>query len=158
MPIAIKPEHQDLAESVRALVKRVAPPEFLHEALETPISNPPPFWRAAAEQGLHCLHLAEAVGGQGYGLLELAVAIAEFGYGAVPGPYVPSAIAAAVISAHDPKAKLLSELATGESIAAIALESELTATRRGDKLVLQGEARCVPAAAQASVLVLPVTV
>ena len=35
MPIAIKPEHQDLAESVRALVKRVAPPEFLHEALET---------------------------------------------------------------------------------------------------------------------------
>ena len=158
MPIAIKPEHQDLAESVRALVKRVAPPEVLHEALETPISNPPPFWRAAAEQGLHGLHLAEAVGGQGYGLLELAVAIAEFGYGAVPGPYVPSAIAAAVISAHDPKAKLLSELATGESIAAIALESELTATRRGDTLVIQGEARCVPAAAQASVLVLPVTV
>ena len=158
MPIAIKPEHQDLAESVRALVKRVAPPEVLHEALETPISNPPPFWRAAAEQGLHGLHLAEAVDGQGYGLLELAVAIAELGYGAVPGPYVPSAIAAAVISAHDPKAKLLSELATGESIASIALESELTATRRGDTLVIQGEARCVPAAAQASVLVLPVTV
>lgn len=158
MPIAIKPEHQDLAESVRAMVKRVAPPEVLHEALETPISNPPPFWRAAAEQGLHGLHLAEAVGGQGYGLLELAVAIAEFGYGAVPGPYVPSAIAAAVISAHDPEAKLLSELATGESIAAIALESALFATRRGDTLVIQGEARCVPAAAQASVLVLPVTV
>ena len=69
MPIAIKPEHQDLAESVQALVKRVAPPEVLHEALETPILNPPPFWRAAAEQGLHGLHLAEAVGGQGYGIL-----------------------------------------------------------------------------------------
>jgi alkylation response protein AidB-like acyl-CoA dehydrogenase len=158
MPIAIKPEHQDLAESVQALVKRVAPPEVLHEALETPISNPPPFWRAAAEQGLHGLHLAESVGGQGYGLLELAVAIAEFGYGAAPGPFVPSTIASALISAHDPEAKLLSDLATGESIGAVALDSDLTATRQGDRLVIQGEARSVPSAAQASLLVLPVAV
>ncbi|MEI7543560.1 MAG: acyl-CoA dehydrogenase [Mycobacteriaceae bacterium] len=158
MPIAIKPEHQDLAESVQALVKRVAPPEVLHEALETPLLNPPPFWRAAAEQGLHGLHLSESVGGQGYGLLELAVAIAEFGYGAVPGPFVPSAIASALISAHDPESKLLAALATGDAIAAAALESELTATRSGDTLVINGEARSVPAAAQASLLVLPVAI
>ena len=158
MPIAIKPEHQDLAESVRALVKRVAPHEFLHEALETPIPNPPPFWRAAAEQGLHGLHLAESVGGQGYGLLELAIAIAEFGYGAVPGPFVPSAIASALIAAHDPKSALLTALAGGDSIAAVALDSDLTATRAGDTLIIRGEARCVPAAAQASVLVLPVAI
>jgi len=158
MPIAIKPEHQDLAESVQALVKRVAPPEVLHEALETPILNPPPFWRAAAEQGLHGLHLSESVGGQGYGLLELAVAIAEFGYGAVPGPFVPSAIASALISAHDPESKLLAALATGDAIAAAALESDLTATRSGDTLVITGEARSVPAAAQASLLVLPVAI
>jgi len=158
MPIAIKPEHHDLAESVQALVKRVAPPEVLHEALENPIGNPPPFWRAAAEQGLHGLHLAESVGGQGYGLLELAVAIAEFGYGAVPGPFVPSTIASALISANDPETKLLSELATGESIGAVALDSDLTATRQGDRLVIQGEARSVPSAAQASLLVLPVAV
>jgi len=158
MPIAIKPEHQDLAESVQALVKRVAPPEVLHEALETPILNPPPFWRAAAEQGLHGLHLAEAVGGQGYGILELAVAIAEFGYGAVPGPYVPSAIASALIAAHDPESKLLAELAAGESIAAVALESDLTATRQGGTLIIRGEARSVPGATQASLLVLPVAV
>ena len=158
MPIAIKPEHQDLAESVQALVKRVAPPEVLHEALETPILNPPPFWRAAAEQGLHGLHLAESVGGQGFGLLELAVAIAEFGYGAVPGPFVPSAIASALISAHDPDFKLLAELAGGDAIAAAALESDLTATRAGDTLVIHGEARSVPAAAQASLLVLPVAI
>ena len=158
MPIAIKPEHQDLAESVQALVKRVAPPEVLHEALETPILNPPPFWRAAAEQGLHGLHLCESVGGQGYGLLELAVAIAEFGYGAVPGPFVPSAIASALISAHDPESKLLASLAAGDAIAAAALESDLTATRAGDTLVIHGEARSVPAAAQASLLVLPVAI
>ena len=40
MPIAITPEHQDLADSVRSLVERVAPSEVLHAALETPIDNP----------------------------------------------------------------------------------------------------------------------
>src|SRR5581483_4278854 len=156
MPIAITPEHHDLAESVRALVERFAPSEVLHEALETPVENPPPYWKAAAEQGLQGVHLAEAVGGQGFGILELAVVLAEFGRGAVPGPFVPSAIASALIAAHDPEAKVLGDLASGATIATYALESSLTATRQGDTLVVRGEARSVPSAAQASALVLPV--
>ncbi|HJT95989.1 MAG TPA: acyl-CoA dehydrogenase [Mycobacterium sp.] len=160
MPIAIASEHNDLADSVRSLVARVAPSDVLHEALETPIPNPPPYWKAAAEQGLQGVHLAESVGGQGFGILELAITIAEFGYGAVPGPFVPSAIASALIAAHDPDAKLLNDLASGNVIAAYAIDSGLTATRHGEGdsagLVIRGEARAVPAAAQASVLVLPV--
>ncbi|WP_197382924.1 acyl-CoA dehydrogenase [Mycolicibacterium mengxianglii] len=158
MPIAINPEHVDLADSVRSLVSRVAPSEVLHEALETPLQNPPPYWKAAADQGLPGLHLAETVGGQGFGILELAIVLAEFGYGAVPGPFVPSAIASALISAHDPEAEQLAGLASGEVIAAYAIDSGLTATRQGDSLVIRGEVRAVPAAAQASVLVLPVAI
>jgi len=158
MPIAITSEHQDLADSVRSLVARVAPSEVLHAALETPIDNPPPYWHAAAEQGLQGVHLAESVGGQGFGILELAVVLAEFGYGAVPGPFVPSAIASALISAHDPEAKALVDLASGAAIAAYALDSGLTATRHGDVLVIRGEVRAVPAAGEASVLVLPVAI
>src|SRR5271157_5171492 len=132
MPIAITSEHQDLAESVRSLVARIAPSEVLHQAMETPIGTPPPYWRAAADQGLQGVHLAESVGGQGFGILELAVVLAEFGLGAVPGPFVPSAIASALISAHDPDAKVLSELASGAAIAAYARDcSALTATRQG---------------------------
>jgi alkylation response protein AidB-like acyl-CoA dehydrogenase len=156
MPIAITPEHKDLADSVRALVERVAPSEVLHAALETPIGNPPPYWQAAAEQGLQGVHLSESVGGQGFGILELAIVIAEFGRGAVPGPFVPSVIASALISAHDPDAKVLGDLASGAAVAAFALESSLTATRQGDALVIRGEARSVPSAAEASLLVLPV--
>lgn len=158
MPIAINPEHQELADSVRSLVARVAPSEVLHEAMETPIENPPTYWQAAAEQGLQGVHLPESVGGQGFGLLELAIVLAEFGYGAVPGPFVPSAIASALIAAHDPNAKVLAELASGAAIGAYALDSGLTATRKGDVLVIRGEVRAVPAAAQASVLVLPVAI
>ncbi|MEZ0354026.1 acyl-CoA dehydrogenase [Mycobacterium sp. pR1184] len=162
MPIAINSEHQDLADSVRSLVARVAPSEVLHAAMETPVENPPPYWQAAAEQGLQGVHLSEAVGGQGFGLLELAIVLAEFGYGAVPGPFVPSAIASALIASHDPDAKVLAELASGAAIAAYALDSGLTATRKGPEdegvLVIRGEVRAVPAAAQASVLVLPVAI
>jgi alkylation response protein AidB-like acyl-CoA dehydrogenase len=158
MPIAILSEHNDLADSVRDLVKRVAPSEVLHEALETPIANPPTYWKAAAEQGLQGLHLSENVGGQGFGILELTIVLAEFGYGAVPGPFVPSAIASALISANDPEDKLLEGLASGETIAAYAIDSGLTATRQGGGLVIRGEVRAVPAAAQASLLVLPVSI
>lgn len=158
MPIAILEEHNDLADSVRAFVGRVAPSEVLHEALETPIPNPPPYWKSASEQGLQGVHLAESVGGQGFGILELAIVVAEFGYGAVPGPFVPSAIASALIAANDPNAAILNDLASGDLIAAYALDSGLTATRQGDKLVIRGEARAVPAAAQAAVLVLPVSI
>src|ERR1700752_5333516 len=135
MPIAITSEHKDLADSVRALVERVAPTEVLHEALETPIDNPPPYWKAAAEQGLQGVHLAESVGGQGFGILELAVVIAEFGRGAVPGPFVPSAIASALIAAHAPQAKVLGDVASGATMAPYPLEAHMTATRQGDHLV-----------------------
>src|ERR1700739_2011681 len=159
MPIAITPEHQDLADSVRSLVARVAPSEVLHAALETPINNPPPYWQAAAEQGLQGVHLSESVGGQGFGILELAIVLAEFGYGGVPGPFVPSAIASALIAAHDPDAKVLADLASGAAIAAYAKDScALTATRQGDALVVRGGVRAVPAAGEASVLVLPVAI
>ncbi|MGA9360748.1 MAG: acyl-CoA dehydrogenase [Mycobacterium sp.] len=160
MPIAITPEHQDLADSVRSLVARIAPSEVLHQALETPIASPPPYWRAAADQGLQGVHLAESVGGQGFGIRELAVVLAEFGLGAVPGPFVPSAIASALISAHDSDSTLLGGLASGAVIATYALDgtnSSMTATRRGDVLVVRGHARSVLAAAQATLLVLPVS-
>lgn len=162
MPIAITPEHRELADSVRSLVARIAPSETLHEAMETPLEklvNPPPYWQAAAEQGLQGVHLAESVGGQGFGILELAIVLAEFGYGAVPGPFVPSVIASALISAHDPDAKVLSELASGAEIGAYGLNCcALTATRQGNSLVIRGELRAVRAAAQASLLVLPVAI
>ena len=69
-----------------------------------------------------------------------------------------SAIAGALISAHDAESPLLGGLASGDTIAAYAIDSGLTATRQGDKLVIRGEVRAVPSAAQASLLVLPVSI
>ena len=158
MPIAIEPEHVELAKSVKSLLDKTVPPVVLHSLLEVPAENPPRYWQGAAEQGLHALHLDDAVDGQGAGLLELAIVIAQFGYAAAPGAFVPSAIASALISAHDPKSSILAQLASGEAIAAFALESDLTADLHGDAAIIRGEARSVASAAQASVLVLPVAI
>src|SRR6195952_5993010 len=149
MPIAITSEHDDLADWWRVMVAGVPPSGVPYEALETPIPNPPPYWKAAADQGLQGLHLSEDVGGQGFGILELAIVLAGFGYGAVPGPFVPSAIASALISANDADDKRLAQLASGEVIAAYAIDSGLTATPQGRGLVIRGEGGAGPAAAQA---------
>ncbi|MUM19424.1 acyl-CoA dehydrogenase [Mycobacterium sp. CBMA271] len=158
MPIAINSEHVALADSAHAFVERVVPSELLHETLETPLPWPPPFWKAAADQGLTSVHLAESVGGQGFGVLELAIVVAEFGRGAVPGPFVPSAIASALISAHDPNHPLLADLASGASIATFSSASSFTATASGDGLTVDGQARSVPSAASAAYVVAPVSV
>src|SRR5215472_4384498 len=51
-----------------------------------------------AAQGLLGLHLPEALGGQGYGLPELAVATEELGRAMVPGGFLPTALAGAVLA------------------------------------------------------------
>ena len=59
-------------KSVAELLLKVT---FINVGSLLRLASPPPYWRAAAEQGLHGLHLAEAVGGQGFGLLELAIGL-----------------------------------------------------------------------------------
>ncbi|RIS89599.1 acyl-CoA dehydrogenase, partial [Mycobacteroides abscessus] len=97
-------------------------------------------------------------GGQGFGALELAIVVAEFGRGAVPGPFVPSVIASALISAHDPDHPLLSDLASGASIATFSSTSSFTATPAGDGLSVDGQARSVLSATSATYVVAPVAI
>ena len=146
-------EHQDLADSVRSLVARVAPSEVLHAALEKPGgAEPAAVLAGRGRTRPHGLHSAEWVGGQGFDILVLAIVLAEFGYGAVPGPVVPSAIASALIRAHDAGAEVLpSWLPARRSppTPGFRADRDPPLPRRRDPLS-RGEVRAVPAAAQAS--------
>jgi len=53
--------------------------------------------RAWAERGLFGLHLPEDAGGQGYGLPELAVVLEETGRALLPGAFLPTDLASAVL-------------------------------------------------------------
>jgi alkylation response protein AidB-like acyl-CoA dehydrogenase len=93
---------------VRRFVDARITPAVPRAALDAPAEALPEFWDALLEPGWIGLHVEDA------GLLEQAVIVEELGRACAPGPYVPSAVAAALAGAVVP------ELVTGEKIGTIA--------------------------------------
>src|SRR5512139_1039493 len=160
MAIGLTEEHEALAASVRGFAERHIPAQVVRQAADATTEERPAFWPALAEQGLLGLHLPEQYGGQGFSLVELAVALEELGRAAAPGPYVPTALASAIILASDSVAArevFLPGLADGSRTAAVALGSGLSGVRTGDGgLEVRGSLEPVLGAATADLLVLPV--
>ncbi|WP_306330012.1 acyl-CoA dehydrogenase family protein, partial [Streptomyces venezuelae] len=123
MGIAITHEQRELARSVRGWLRRAVPPEEVRKHLDVPdtATGRPGYWDAAAEQGLLGLHLPEEYGGGGGDLLDLAVVVEEAARALLPGPYLPSALAAELLhrSGHG---ELTAALARGERIGAAAFD------------------------------------
>jgi len=118
MALGLTPEHSELAAAVRGWAQRHCPPEVVREAAESADSGAGRYRDALvsglAEQGLFGLHLAESEGGQGFGLPELAVAVEELGRALVPGAFVPTVLASAVLArSANPPDGLLAKLADG---------------------------------------------
>ncbi|MFE5796914.1 acyl-CoA dehydrogenase [Streptomyces sp. NPDC056503] len=160
MGIAITHEQRDLARSVRAWLTRAAPPEELRRWLDAPEppAGRPGHWDAAAAQGLLGIHVPEEYGGGGGGLDDLAVVVEETARALLPGPYLPSVLAAELLHRAGPSAHgaLLADLAEGRRIGAVALggPGTLTAVRTDTGHLLDGTAPPVLGAAQADLLLL----
>lgn len=156
MGIGITQEQRDLAEAAGGWAARAVPPEAVRKLLDAPPGRHgrPAYWDGLAAQGLLGLHLPEADGGGGGELLDLAVVLEELGRAALPGPYLPTALAAELL--HRAGARtLVRALATGERIAAVGLgPGTLTAVEAEGGYVLQGTAPPVLAGADADLLVL----
>lgn len=171
MGIAITPEQRELAEAVRGWIARAVPPEEVRKLLDAPGSGRPPFWDALAAQGLLAVHLPEAYGGGGGDLVDLAVVVEEAARAALPGPFLASVLASAVLRAADADparaggtagaadaggiADLVRALGCGERIGAVAFGAgSLTARTVDGGYVLDGTAPPVLSGADADVLVL----
>ncbi|MGW6551419.1 acyl-CoA dehydrogenase [Streptomyces sp. NPDC055051] len=168
MGIAITHEQRDLARSVRAWLTRAAPPEELRRWLDAPEppAGRPAHWDAAAAQGLLGIHLPEGYGGGGGGLDDLAVVVEETARALLPGPYLPTVLAAELLHrAHSLRpsglslSRLLADLAEGRRTGAVALggTGTLTAVRTDGGYVLDGTAPPVLGAGQADLLLLQAT-
>ena len=126
MSLAIKEEHQALAEATRRFLESHCPLGVARAALDADTEEVPAFWKDAAAMGWFGLHVDPAYGGEGYGLEEVAVVMEELGRRAAPGPFLATLAAAALISAGDsPDAakKWLPGLADGTSVGAVALRA-----------------------------------
>ncbi|TDU78450.1 acyl-CoA dehydrogenase family protein [Streptomyces sp. KS 21] len=93
MGIGITGEQRELAGAVRGWVARAVPPEEVRKLLDTPPQTGarPAYWDAMAAQGLLEPHL------EGGTLLDLAVVVEEAARAALPGAFLPSALASVLL-------------------------------------------------------------
>src|SRR5580700_4282493 len=170
MTLALTEEQLALAESVRGWAGHAAPATVIRSVVDAEDRGAAVYRDTLrpglAAQGLLGLHLPEALGGQGAGLPELAVAAEELARALVPGSYLPTVLAGAVLAdAIDAAAdgadtseleSLVKELAAGNLTAAVGLGPGLSAAPGdGGALVIDGTCGPVTGASLADLLILP---
>ena len=129
MAIAITEDHQALATTASEFLQKREARRAARELLEADTEPMPAMWDDIVNLGWLGLHVPEAHGGSGYGIEELVVVVEELAKAVAPGPFVPTAIASAVLSAvgdDATKAKLLPGLADGSVVGAVALGGDVS--------------------------------
>jgi len=165
MALAVTDEHRQLAEAVSGWAERHSPPGTAREAIDGGgLVYREKLAPGLASQGLLGLHLTEAAGGQGYGLPELAVAVAELGRALVPGAFLPTVLASAVLAASGVTGAAdsdlsgpLNGLADGTLTGAVALRTSMQATVDGATAAVTIHGTCGPVlgAPVADLVILP---
>ncbi|MFD8287318.1 acyl-CoA dehydrogenase [Streptomyces lavendulae] len=145
MGIGITREQRELAEAMRGWVARAVPPEEVRKLLDTAprAGERPGYWDALVASGLHAPHL------DGGTLLDLAVVIEEAARGALPGPFLPSALASVLLrrAGAEPLEGRVGAVALGPgTLTAVAVE--------GGGHLLDGTAPPVLGAGEADLVVL----
>jgi alkylation response protein AidB-like acyl-CoA dehydrogenase len=93
------PEQADLRAVLRDFLGTHATSAKVRQALESPAGYDEAAWkRLAGELGLTALAVPEDLGGAGASLAEVAVAAGEIGRVLLPVPYLPTALAAALLA------------------------------------------------------------
>jgi alkylation response protein AidB-like acyl-CoA dehydrogenase len=150
---AFSEEQEELRRTVRAFLEDKSPSAEVRRLMETEEGYDPALWEQMGSQlGLQGLAIPEEYGGSGYTYVELIVVLEEMGRALLAAPYFSTvALAAnAILHSGDDAAKkeLLPGIASGETIAALALTEDngrwdaegitATATKSNDGYTLDG--------------------
>jgi alkylation response protein AidB-like acyl-CoA dehydrogenase len=150
---AFSDEQEQLRDAVRRFLEAKSPSAEVRRLMETDEGYDPPVWaQMANELGLQSLHIPEEYGGQGFTFVELGIVLEEMGRVLLCAPYFSTVVlaAGAILNAGTDaqKAELLPGIASGETIAALALTEangrwdasgiELVARGSGDSWTLDG--------------------
>lgn len=153
MDFTFTDEQQMLQDSVRKYVRDNYDFDTRKKILESTRGYSDEVWQVFAELGWLTVPFSEEDGGFGGSAVDLMVMMEEFGKGLVVEPFVPTAvIAGGLISAlgsAQQKADLLPKIMQGSCQLACAFSEvdsrynlasvSTTATRKGDKIILEGK-------------------
>ncbi|MEV5647329.1 acyl-CoA dehydrogenase [Nocardia sp. NPDC052254] len=142
MPIALDDDRRALAAAVAGLAARHASLDTTRAAFaEHAAGTRPEIWDELVGMGLHALHLPERYGGSDADLLDLAVVAEQLGRALVPGPWLPTVTAAAVLAGlpeQGPISALLERFGAGAT-GTLVTAAGLVATTTADGWTVAGE-------------------
>jgi alkylation response protein AidB-like acyl-CoA dehydrogenase len=150
---AFSDEQEELRRTVRAFLEQKSPETEVRRLMDTEDGYDPSVWKQMGEQlGLQGLAIPEEFGGSGFSYVELNIVLEEMGRVLLAAPFFSTVVLAAntLLLSGDEQAKkeLLPGIASGETIATLALTEEngrwdaegvtLQATQSGDGWSLTG--------------------
>ena len=116
-----------LQQSARDFFARECKPERVRDMMATDTAYDDGLWRAMADQGWTGLIIPEDFGGLGLSLVDLIVVSEEMGRACLPGPFLSTLWAAALINlagAEGQRKQYLEPIAAGDMKATVALLEE----------------------------------
>ena len=166
MDLGLTEEQEMLRNSARDFLEKEAPEAYVRQMEEDEQGYSPEVWRKMADLGWQGLIVPEEYGGVGFGFLDLIVLLEEFGRALVPGPFVPTMVAATAIiegGNEEQKQQWLPRIASGDVIGTLAFTEpsarfdaegvELRAEKQGEDYVLNGTKLFIPDAHVADLMV-----
>jgi len=135
MDFGLSEEQEMLQETLRGFAEKECPTTRVRELFDAGQGHDPALWSGLAEMGIAGLAVPEDCGGAELELLDVALAAEVLGHAGMPGPFLGHSIAVFGVltsGSQSERAAILPELASGESIATIALQEDDAAWRPGD--------------------------
>jgi alkylation response protein AidB-like acyl-CoA dehydrogenase len=120
-------EQEAFRAAVRGVLADFAPSTYVREMLEHEVGCTPSLWGTISDLGWTGLLVPKEHGGGGFGLLDAVIVCEETGRLPLPGPWLSSAVAGALVARALGDAGTLGGLADGTLRATLALEE--TGTR-----------------------------
>src|SRR4051794_13092270 len=85
--LLLRPEHEELRNSVRSFLDRHAPESAVRAVMATERGYDESLWqRLTTDLGVTALLVPESLGGAGYGFVEVGVVLEEAGRALLPAP------------------------------------------------------------------------
>src|SRR5919108_6671688 len=168
MQFTFTEEQGELRRTMRRFPEEKSPPSEVRRLMETADGYDEAVWKQMSQElGLAGLHIPEAYGGQGFSFVELGIVLEEMGRALLCAPFFSTVCLAAnaILTAgtEDAKKKLLPGIASGETIATLAVAEpsgrwdatgiEAVAEKNGDGYAITGTKRFVIDGATAGLIV-----
>src|SRR5437870_12747537 len=122
MDFGLTDDQRDIKRTARELLGERSRPERVRELAEAARTDEA-LWRELSELGWPGIAVAEEHGGLGLGCIELSILCEELGRALAAVPFLPTAMAAALIElagSPDQRERWLPRLASGEATGALA--------------------------------------